>query len=114
MHESLNLFESVVSNKWLTRASIILFLNKKDLFENKIKSRPLSVCFPEYERKNSYETAAEFIKSKFESLIQRSQRQENQFYSHLTCATDSENTKLIINSVYFTITNNILDDIGLL
>lgn len=31
--------------------SIILFLNKKDLFEMKIRHSPLSICFPEYKGK---------------------------------------------------------------
>ena len=28
--------------------TIFLFLNKKDLFEEKIKKSPFTVCFPEY------------------------------------------------------------------
>lgn len=48
MHESLKLFDSICNNKWFTDTSIILFLNKKDLFEEKIKKSPLTVCFPEY------------------------------------------------------------------
>jgi hypothetical protein len=48
MQESLNLFDSICNNKWFTDTSIILFLNKKDLFEEKIKKSPLTICFPEY------------------------------------------------------------------
>lgn len=48
MQESLKLFDSICNNKWFTDTSIILFLNKKDLFEEKIKKSPLTVCFPEY------------------------------------------------------------------
>jgi guanine nucleotide-binding protein G(o) subunit alpha len=36
MHETLRLFESICNNKWFVNTSIILFLNKKDLFEEKI------------------------------------------------------------------------------
>ena len=36
MHESLRLFDSICNNKWFVNTSIILFLNKKDLFEEKI------------------------------------------------------------------------------
>lgn len=48
MHESLKLFDSICNNKWFQETSIILFLNKKDLFESKISKSPLSICFPEY------------------------------------------------------------------
>ena len=48
MHESLKLFDSICNNKWFNDTSIILFLNKKDIFESKITKSPLSICFPEY------------------------------------------------------------------
>ena len=48
MQESLKLFDSICNNKWFTDTSIILFLNKKDLFEEKIKKSQLTICFPEY------------------------------------------------------------------
>ena len=48
MQESLRLFNSTCNSKWFTDTSIILFLNKKDLFEEKIKRSSLNVCFPEY------------------------------------------------------------------
>lgn len=48
MHESLKLFDSICNNKWFKETSIILFLNKKDIFEKKITKSPLSICFPEY------------------------------------------------------------------
>ena len=48
MHESMKLFDSICNNKWFMDTSIILFLNKKDLFAEKIKKSPLTTCFPEY------------------------------------------------------------------
>ena len=48
MMESMKLFDSICNNKWFTDTSIILFLNKKDLFEEKIKKSPLAICFPEF------------------------------------------------------------------
>lgn len=48
MHESMKLFDSICNNKWFTDTSIILFLNKKDLFEEKIKKSALTICYPEY------------------------------------------------------------------
>ena len=48
MKESLALFEAIVSYPWFRKSSIILFLNKKDLLEEKIMVSPLSGYFPEY------------------------------------------------------------------
>ena len=56
MQESLKLFDSICNNKWFGETSIILFLNKKDLFSEKIKYSPLNVCFPEYKGKNLHNT----------------------------------------------------------
>lgn len=47
------LFDSICNNKFFIDTSIILFLNKKDLFAEKIKKSPLSICFPEYTGKNA-------------------------------------------------------------
>ena len=48
MEEALRLFNSILNNKWFLDTSVILFLNKKDLFERKIKERPLRDFFPDY------------------------------------------------------------------
>lgn len=51
MIESMKLFDSICNNKWFVETSIILFLNKKDLFQDKISKSPLTICFPEYQGK---------------------------------------------------------------
>ena len=48
MHEALKLFKDICNTKWFAETAIILFLNKKDLFEKKIKKVPLKTCFPDY------------------------------------------------------------------
>jgi guanine nucleotide-binding protein G(i) subunit alpha len=48
MRESMKLFESICNNVWFRTTSIILFLNKKDIFQEKIRTSPISICFPEY------------------------------------------------------------------
>jgi len=37
MHESLKLFDDICNSKWFFNIPIILFLNKMDLFKEKIK-----------------------------------------------------------------------------
>jgi hypothetical protein len=49
MHESLKVFKDISNNKWFFKTPIILFLNKKDIFEKKIKEVDLKVCFSEYQ-----------------------------------------------------------------
>lgn len=48
MVESKALFSAILTYPWFERSSIILFLNKKDLLEEKIKTSHLVDYFPEY------------------------------------------------------------------
>ncbi len=90
MRESLNIFESIANNKWFTNTSIILFFNKKDLFEEKIKKSPLNVCFQDYTGENNYDETSSYIKDQFLSLNST----PNTIYYHYTNATDTENIKV--------------------
>lgn len=48
MHESVTLFEEICNCQWFNETSVIMFLNKSDLFEVKIKEVDLKVCFEDY------------------------------------------------------------------
>ena len=48
MRESLALFEAIVGYPWFKKSSVILFLNKKDLLEEKIMHSDLADYFPDY------------------------------------------------------------------
>lgn len=111
MHESMKLFDSICNNKWFTDTSIILFLNKKDLFEEKITHSPLTICFPEYTGASKYEEAASYIQSKFEDLNKRKDTKE--IYTHFTCATDTKNVQFVFDAVTDVIIKNNLKDCGL-
>jgi guanine nucleotide-binding protein G(i) subunit alpha len=47
--ESLMLFKSVCEMEWFQKTSIILFMNKTDLFKKKLKKSPLINYFPKYQ-----------------------------------------------------------------
>nr|AGJ70281.1 G protein subunit alpha i [Terebratalia transversa] len=111
MMESMKLFDSICNNKWFTDTSIILFLNKKDLFEEKIRKSPLTVCFPEYSGPNTFEDAAAYIQLQFEKLNKRSETKE--IYVHFTCATDTNNVQFVFDAVTDVIIKNNLKDCGL-
>ncbi len=46
MEESLVLFESVINSRWFLRTSIILFLNKIDVFKSKLPKVRIYLMFP--------------------------------------------------------------------
>ncbi|EAT39145.1 AAEL009037-PA, partial [Aedes aegypti] len=111
MIESMKLFDSICNSKWFVDTSIILFLNKKDLFEEKITRSPLVICFPEYTGSNTYEEASSYIRMKFENLNKRKDQKE--IYTHLTCATDTSNIQFVFDAVSDVIIKNNLKDCGL-
>ncbi|CEI86097.1 Putative GPA4 (Fragment) [Rhizopus microsporus] len=51
MHESLMLFDSICNSVWFKNTSVILFLNKIDIFKKKIHVSPVSKWFPDFEGK---------------------------------------------------------------
>jgi len=90
MNESLNLFDQIVNSQWFTRATIVLFLNKSDLFKEKIQRKPLSCAFPMYNSGASFEDQSNYIKSLYLSKNKTSGKKIN---VHITCALDQDNIK---------------------
>lgn len=96
MHESLKLFDEICNSRWFARTSIILFLNKRDLFEQKIKKHDLKIAFPNYDGGCNYEPATEYIKTQFENL---NRTDEKHVYPHITCATDTDDIRFVFSAV---------------
>ncbi|KFP24885.1 Guanine nucleotide-binding protein G(t) subunit alpha-3, partial [Colius striatus] len=111
MHESLQLFNSICNHKCFAATSIVLFLNKKDLFQEKITKVHLNICFPEYNGLNTFEDAGNYIKKQFLDLNIR--KEDKEIYSHLTCATDTQNVKFVFDAVTDIIIKENLKDCGL-
>jgi len=97
MHESMRLFDSICNNRWFVDTAIILFLNKIDLFEKKIRYSPLSICFPDYTGPNTFHQACEYIQIQFEDLNRKKESKE--VYTHFTCATDTNNIQFVFDAV---------------
>ncbi|XP_061075138.1 guanine nucleotide-binding protein G(t) subunit alpha-2 isoform X1 [Conger conger] len=111
MHESLHLFNSICNHRFFATTSIVLFLNKKDLFQDKIKKVHLSICFPDYDGPNTYDDASLYIRRQFEDLNMKKGVKE--IYSHMTCATDTQNVQIVFNAVTDIIIKENLKDCGL-
>ncbi len=106
MADSLVLFEQMANHKLLQSKDFVLFLNKKDLYEKKIKNVELSKFFPEYNgrqlsyvelvgKPHSISQGIKFIEKKFRSQI----KEGRYMLSHVTCATDTKSMSIIINSL---------------
>ena len=71
MTESLVLFDGTVNSAWFTRTSIILFLNKKDIFKKKLDKSPMSNYFTEYTGGSDPNEAAKYVLKQFKRLNNR-------------------------------------------
>lgn len=114
MVEALDLFESICNNVFFRDSSIILFLNKRDLFTAKIervsiKDQP---SFSDYTGKdNDYDDGVTYFVKKF---TERKHNTEDAIYHHCTCATDTRNVRVVFDSCKEIIMKANLKDSGFL
>ncbi|TPX31176.1 hypothetical protein SmJEL517_g05438 [Synchytrium microbalum] len=111
MQEALTLFDSICNSRWFVKTSIILFLNKIDLFKDKLPKSPMVKYFPDFTGGESYDGACEYILNRFVSLNQSDQKQ---IYTHFTCATDTTQIKFVMAAVNDIIIQTNLRDCGLM
>lgn len=121
LREALDLFRSIWNNRWLRTISVILFLNKQDMLEEKIKSgrSKLEDYFPEFVHYNvppeaqpeidqagadrEFTRAKYFIRDNFLQISQHpgqgdsKQHSAHHCYPHFTCAVDTENIRRVFN-----------------
>ena len=110
LEESLNLFESVVNSMWFRRTSIVLCLNKIDIFIEKLPKSPLENYFPDYAGGSDVNKAVKYILWRFRKL----NRANLNIMPYVTQATDTSNIKLALAVVKETIIHNALMDTGII
>ncbi|XP_060757304.1 guanine nucleotide-binding protein subunit alpha-13b isoform X1 [Neoarius graeffei] len=110
--ESLNIFGTIVNNRVFSNVSIILFLNKTDLLEEKVKTVAIKDFFPEYEGDpHSLEDVQKFLVTCFRN--QRREQQNKPLYHHFTTAINTENIRLVFRDVKDTILHDNLKQLML-
>jgi hypothetical protein len=97
--EALTLFDSICNSRWFVKTSIILFLNKIDLFQEKLGHSPLQDYFPDFTGGDNYDAACDYLLHRFVSLNQSAA--SKQIYAHYTCATDTQQIKCKFISLHF-------------
>ena len=89
MHEALMLFESIANSKYFEKSALILFLNKMDLFTEKVQSgrAPIQDYFPDFVGNDRDVMAGQdFFLKKFKNLVRDPGKEA---YVHFTNATDT-------------------------
>ncbi|KAJ3325464.1 hypothetical protein HDV06_004323 [Boothiomyces sp. JEL0866] len=111
MVDSLVLFEQVINNPILSTPNFVLFFNKKDIYEKKIKIVALNSFFPEYtDKPHSASKGVTFIKKKFLSQI----KGKKSIVCHITCATDTGSMQVVLETMLASILEGNLRDAGVI
>lgn len=101
MVEAVDLFNEICNNRYFTKSNMILFLNKKDLFEEKIQHVHIGdqtdfKDFPvEFGHTDYYNVGVKYFLEKFTMVNTNPDRV---IYNHVTCATDSKNVEVVFNA----------------
>ncbi|KAJ3246964.1 guanine nucleotide-binding protein subunit alpha [Chytriomyces hyalinus] len=108
--DSKEVFAAICNHPLFKRTPMILFMNKIDLFQEKLKFKQVSQYFEEYDGANDYESASEFFVNEFLKV----NKYPKHIYRHLTAATDTQQIKGILDAVQAIIVQNLLTTSGLI
>jgi guanine nucleotide-binding protein G(i) subunit alpha len=101
--EALGLFAEVANSRWFEHSCILLLLNKRDLFVQKIATTDLRhegdkympARFLDYSGGCNPDAALHYLETRFRELVHR----ERPIYTHVTCAVDTKAVKVLIKAV---------------
>jgi len=123
LDESLKVFGEVLNHdSTFDDACIVLFLNKSDLFSEMCQRTPISKCLPDYTGGKSEENQYEYIKSLYMSQVKAKVKLSSKgsvpysrnIFTHKTCATNTDQVKVIFDAVNQYVIKRALIKAGLL
>jgi GTPase SAR1 family protein len=109
LHEAIRVFDNICNNKYFEETAMILFLNKEDLFKEKIRAVPLSICFEEYNGENTFEATSAYIRDRFLEV----NKGQKMIFPHFTTATDTRNIQRVFEACKLVILKGNLEKLGL-
>lgn len=115
MLEALDLFEEIAKSSYFLKSSMMLFLNKRDLFAEKIATIPINDTpeFSDYAGGANYDAGCHYFLEKFKDRF-NTNSEERELYHHITCATDTKNVQVVFGACKDIILKNNLKDSGFL
>jgi len=114
LHEAFNLFREICLSKWFLKSTIILFLNKSDILEAKLKAgKSLKVCYPDYGGGDTFEEVTKYIQKVFTSINNPITGKPREVFPFVTNATDTNNVQRVFDAVETSITTQAMKDAGI-
>jgi len=112
LNEAIALFEHIVNSSFFQKPSMILFLNKDDLFRKRIQSKDLcneeKGWFTDYRGGCNEAEAYEYIKNKF---LSKCRDKKKQIFVKRTTATDTRNMETVFDAAKDTILHGNASDV---
>lgn len=106
MHESLGVWAEVVQSPDAGNVPIVLFLNKRDLFEKRLEACPMQEKWPDFDPpakrgKELVSAATSFVMAKYLKCLTASTScvQPESVYVHVTCALDTDQMRVVSFSI---------------
>lgn len=115
MSEAIELFRSICNNRAFADTSIMLFLNKKDIFAEKINYSDIASqnAFSDYAGPTKdFDAGVDYFIQKFKDCL--IDDEFNDSFIHVTCATDTNNMEFVLESTRMIIMQDSLRKSGIL
>jgi len=115
MKEALDLFKFNANDNVFAKSGILLFLNKRNLFEEKILTSHIAdqKHFSDYVGPDrDYHAGIEYFKKKFNECVGENSNKE--IFTHVTCATDTNAMEAVLGAARLMIIKQNLANGGLL
>ncbi|KAI8894541.1 guanine nucleotide binding protein, alpha subunit [Globomyces pollinis-pini] len=111
MVDAIKLFEDIVNHPLLAKSDMVVFFNKKDLFDIKIRNISLKTYFPTYTGEDfSSSESMTFFRDTFKS---KNRKPDKLITFHTTCCTDTKAMSKVIPSVLKSIVNEQITQMGI-
>lgn len=117
LQDSVDVFENSIASPHFAATNFLLFLNKKDLLKEKLKTIQFSKFHPDYTGPNEYEGVVEYIKALYMTRFARIKKEEDRntiLVSYETMATDTNNVDAVLEMSKKVIFNDSLVKNGLM
>lgn len=115
MSEAIELFRSICNNRAFANTSIMLFLNKKDIFAEKIQYSDIASqnAFSDYAGPSKdFDAGVDYFIQKFKDCL--IDEDFNDSFIHVTCATDTNNMEFVLESTRMIIMQDNLRKSGII